>query len=198
MFNFNEADALASDGAVAGKKVLDSGVYNITINHAAKAVASTGTSGIDWNFTVEGGKYPNMVYGFWTNKANGDKIFNLDVLMGLMGILGLSSLTEQKQSIDIKDGTKEITAYKELNGVQCQVAVQKILDVYNGEVREKNEIKAFFNEEGKTYAEATRGSEAKQKTYYSEKMGDKETTEYKKFQAEAEPVEEVMASGSLL
>ncbi len=197
-FEFNEEAALAAGGTETGKKVLDTGTYSITINTAAKAVASTGTEGIDWNFTVDGGKYPNMVYGMWVKKANGDKIFNMDIVMGLMGIIGAKSLTEYPKEIEIKDGTKKVTAYKELDGVKCQVAVQKILDVYNGEVREKNEIKVFFNEEGKTYAEATRGSEAKQMTYYSTKLTDKETTEYKKFMAEADDVEETPSSGSLL
>ena len=197
-FNFDESAALAAGGTETGKKILDTDVYTITINTAAKAVASTGTEGIDWSFTVEGAKYPNQVWGMWILKANGDKIFNMDIVQGLMGLVGAKSLTEYKKTIDVRDGTKEITAYKELNGVQCQVAIQKILDVYNGEVTEKNEIKAFFNMEGKTYAEATRGSEAKQKVYYSTKLEDKETESYKKFQADTDDVEEVMATGSLL
>ena len=195
MFEFNEKDALSSGGSeVVGKKCLDSGVYDITINTASKDTASTGTTGITWNFTVEGAKYPNTIYGFWTNKANGDKIFNFDTLMALMGLEGITALTEYEKTIEIKDGTKKVTAYKELDGIKCQIAVQKVLDVYNGEVTEKNEIKAFLNTDGKTYAEATRGSEAKQKAYYNTKMGDKETVAYKKFNAEADVEEAPSAS----
>ena len=198
-FIFNEEEALASEASSGGSKVLDSGVYNITILTASKSVASTGTTGIDWSLQVEGSKYPNMVYGFWTNKSNGDKIFNLDTLYGLMGVAGLKTLTEYQKEIEIKDGKKTVTAYKELDNLKCQVAVQKVLDVYNGEVTEKNEIKAFFNTDGQTFAESKRSSEPKQKLYYSSKMKDKETPAYKSFALDAdEPEAEEESSGSLL
>ncbi len=197
-FTFDAEAAMASTGTgTAGKKVLDTGVYDITINHAAKTVASTGTEGIDWNFTVDGAQYPNMVWGMWVQKANGDKIFNMDIVQGLMGIIGATGLTEAEVEIEVRDGKKKVTAYKELSGVKCKVAIQKVLDVYNGEVSEKNEIKAFLSTDGKSYAEMTRGSEAKQLDYYSTKLQDKETTEYKKFNAEAD-TEEEPSRGSLL
>ena len=183
-FSFDETAALAAGGTESGKKVLDTGVYDITINTASKTIASTGTEGIDWNISVEGAKYPNMVYGFWIQKANGDKIFNMDIVQGLIGIIGAKGLTEVSKEIDVKDGKKTVTAYKELDGVVCQVAVQKVLDVYNGEVREKNEIKAFFNTKGQTYAEQMKSAEPKQSIYYSTKLTDKETPAYKKHKAD--------------
>ena len=196
-FEFDEAKAMEEGSATGGKKVLDSGVYDITINTASKTVASTGTTGIDWNFTVDNAKYPNMVYGMWTNRADGTAIFNLDIVNSLMGIAKLKKLTEYQKEIDVKDGKKTVTAYKELNGVKCKVALQKILDVYNDEVTEKNEIKAFFNTDGQTFAESKRSAEPKQLLYYQDKMKDKETTKYKAFalEVEDEPEEE---TGSLL
>lgn len=191
-FVFDEAAALQAGGTgSAGKKVLDTSVYDVTINTASKTVAGTGTEGIDWNFTVDGAQYPNTIYGMWIQKANGDKIFNMDIVQGLMGILGIKQLTEYQKEIEVKDGTKTVTAYKELDGVKAKMAVQKVLDVYNGEVREKNEIKAFFNTNGQTYAEQVQSSEPKQIKYYQEKLQDKETPEYKKFMADRddEPAE---------
>jgi len=196
-FTFDETAALAAGGESTGSKVLDTGVYDAVIETASKTIASTGTEGIDWSINIDGAKYPNKIYGMWVKKANGDKIFNMDIVQGLMGIIGAKQLTEYQKEIEVKDGKKTVTAYKELDGVPVKIAIQKILDVYNGEVREKNEIKAFFNEEGKTYAEAVRGSDAKQIKYYKEKLQDKETPEYKKFMADADPVEEE-ESGSLL
>ena len=197
-YDFNEKDALASGGTSTGSKILDTGVYDVVINHATKEVAGTGTEGIAWQLQVEGHKYPNMIYGMWTYKANGDKLFSADIVQGLLGIIGGQGLTEFKKEIQVKDGTKTVTAYKELDGKSVKVAIQKVLDVYNGEVREKNEIKAFFNQEGKTYSEAVRGGEAKQIKYYGENLQDKETTEYKKFMADAPDEEPEEDSGSLL
>ena len=185
-FLFDEKAALAAGGSAAGKKCLDTGVYDITINTVSKTIASTGTIGIDWNFTVKNSKYPNIVYNMWLEKANGDKIFNMDTLQGLMGLIGAKSLTEYSKEIDVRDGKKTVTAYKELDGVACKVAVQKVMGFYNGEVTEKNEIKAFFNENCQTYAEAVRASEPKQCTYFSEKLKDKEDKDYKAYMADAE------------
>ena len=201
-FEFNEEAALAAgDSTNSGSKVLDTGVYDVVINTVSKEVASTGTVGMTWNFSVEGSKYPNVVYGFWVQKANGDKIFNMDTLQGLMGIIGAKGLTEYNKTIEVKDGQKTVVAYKELDGVKCKIAIQKEFGYYNGEVTEKNAIKAFFNEDGKTYAEAVRGSEAKQVIYYGEKLKDKEDKDYKAYIADGGADEEPEAeasTGSLL
>jgi len=200
MFEFDEKAALAGNEAQGGSKVLDTGVYDVEILTASKTVASTGSIGIDWSLQVEGSKYPNMVYGMWIQKINGDKIFNMDILQGLMGLIGVKKLTEYNKDIDVKDGTKTVIAFKELDNIKVKVAIQKILDVYNDEVSEKNEIKAFFNENGKTYAEQVRNSEAKQIEYYQTKLQDKETPKYKKFMADIDPDEEAeeAESGSSL
>ncbi len=196
-YSFDETAATATSGGSGGKKVLDTGVYDIVINTASQTIASTGTEGIDWNFTVDGAQYPNIVYGMWTYKANGDKIFNADIVQGLMGVLGAKELTPYQKEIEVKGGTKKVTVYRELDGAVCKVAVQKVLDVYNGEVTEKNEIKSFFNKDGQTYAEQVKKGEAKQMTYYSTKLTDKETPQYKAHSMETE-TEDDSSSESLL
>ena len=183
-YNFNEEGALAADSAQSGSKVLDTGVYKVTVVTASKVIASTGATGIDWSIHVEGSKYPNMVYGMWVFKSNGDRIFNMDIVDSLMGIVGVKTLTEFDKMIDVKGGTKQVTALKELDGVKCQVAIQKEFDAYNGKVTEKNIIKAFFTPDGKTYAESVGNKPAKQIEYYRNKLKDNETTAYKQFKAE--------------
>jgi hypothetical protein len=102
-----------------------------------------------------------------------------------MGLLGIRELTPYEKTIEVKDGTKTVTAYKELDGKKVKMAVQKVLDVYNGEVREKNELKAFFDyDTGKSYAELKSGSPAKQIAWYEESLKDKETDAYKKYMAD--------------
>ena len=198
-FTFNEEEALASVGTSAGKKVLDTGVYDVTIITASKSVASTGTIGMDWSIQVEGQKYPNMVYGMWYEKANGDKIFNKDIIMGLVGIVGASGLTEFQKTIKLPNGDKTVTAFKELEGVKCKVAIQKELKIYQGEVQEKNSIKAFFDTDGKTYAEKASNQDPKQVEFLKKNLKDKESSEYKAYIADGGEEEETEApSGSLL
>ncbi len=188
-YEFNENDAMSA-GESTGSKVLDTGVYTVKILTASKVIASTGTEGFDWSIKAEGSKYPNMVYGMWTYKANGDKIFNADIVQSLMGLIGANKLTEYEKTIEVKGGKKTVTAYRELDNVDCQVAIQKSLDIYNGEVTEKNKIKAFFNLDGQTYAESVKKAEAKQIEYYKNTMKDEETSAYKKFEVDTEEKEE--------
>jgi hypothetical protein len=181
-FEFNEQAAMNSVNSGGGKKVLDSGVYPVMLNTVSETTASTGTTGFDWNFTVDGAQYPNIIYGMWTHRADGSELFNANLIQGLMGLLGLKTLTTYSKTIEIKDGTKTVTAVKELDDKKVRIAVQKVLDAYNGEPREKNEIKAFFDySTGKTYAEMKNGAEAKQIKWYQTSMQDRETPEYKKW-----------------
>lgn len=164
-------------------KYLDSGVYDVTIVTLSQVTAKTGTSGFDLSFKVEGAKYPNTIYGIWTNKADGTKIFNADIISGLVGLTGAKTVTAYDKEIEVRGGNKTVKAIKEVDNFKCKVAVQKVLDVYNGDVSEKNEVKMFFTTEGKTYAESVGDKDAKQINYFS-KLQDKETTNYKKMMAE--------------
>ena len=182
---FNE-EAAKVEGGSAGQKVLDTNVYDVTILTASKQVASTKTIGIDWSLQVEGSKYPNLIYGLWIQKADGTNLFGMNIVQGLMGIVGAKTLTEYDKEIEVKDGKKVVKAFKELDGAKVKVAVQKVYDYYNGKVTEKNEIKAFFSVNGKTYAETVANKEAKQIVYYSTKLQDGYTDAYKKAQADGD------------
>ena len=186
--SFYDFDATAAqETGNSGSKVLDTGVYEVTVVTASKTVASTGTEGIDWSIHVEGSKYANMVYGMWTINSKGEPIkFNMAKLQSLMGIVGAKKLTEFTKEIEVQGGTKKVTAFKELDGKKVTVAIKKILDVYNGEVKEKNEIEAFFTADGKTYSETVKGGPAKQIEWYKSSMKDKQTDEYKKFMVDAD------------
>jgi predicted hydrocarbon binding protein len=122
----------------------------------------------------------------WIQKADGTNLFGMNIVQGLMGIAGAKTLTEYDKEIETKDGKKVVKAFKELDNVKAKVAVQKVYDYYNGEVKEKNEIKVFFSTDGKTYAETVSGKEAKQIEYYSTKLKDSYTKEYKKAQADGD------------
>jgi hypothetical protein len=103
-----------------------------------------------------------------------------------MGLLGIKELTPYQKTIEIKDGTKIVTALKELDGKKVKIAIQKVLDFFSDDITEKNEIKAFFDADtGKTYSELKSNSEAKQIKYY-ENLKDKETDAYKKAMVDME------------
>lgn len=181
-YQFNEEGANA---ASAPQGAIETGVYKATINTASKTIASTGTTGLDWSFDLEDGRKA-IVYGFWIFKADGTRIFNADTLDACMGVTGVKSLTEYQKTITVKDGTKTVTALKELDGKEVYVALQNQLDIYNGDVTKKLQIKGFFSKDGKTYSEMVKGSEPKQMAYLQKNLKDSETKAYKAFMAEAE------------
>jgi len=186
LFEFNEESAMEVAGN-AGKKVLDTGIYDAEIITVSEAVASTGTKGVDISFKIDGAKYPNTVYGMWYEKANGDAIgFNMSKLNSLVGLTPSKKVSTYNKTIEIKGGTKVVKAWKELDNFKCKVVVKKVFGFYNGEVTEKNEIEAFLGTDGKTYAESVKGSEAKQFKYYSEKLQDSYDKDYKKAEADGE------------
>ena len=186
MFEFNEELAMKGNGGNSLGKILPTGVYDIELLTVSKQVAKTGTIGFDFSFQVEGAKYPNTVYGMWVKKADGTDLFGMNIVQGLMGIVGAKTLTEYDKEIEVKDGKKVVKAFKELDNAKVKVAVQKVYDYYNGKVTEKNEIKAFFSTNGKTYAETVANKEAKQIVYYSTKLQDGYTEAYKKALADGE------------
>jgi len=139
---FDENSAKKANAGVQGLgKVLDSGVYDVELQTVSVTTASTGTIGLDFSFKVDGAQYPNTIYGVWIQKANGDKLFSYDIVQALMGLLGVTKTTTYQKEIEIKDGTKIVEAIKEFDNRKVKIAVQKVLDCYNGEVKEKNEIK---------------------------------------------------------
>jgi hypothetical protein len=190
-FEFNEDMAKAAGQGGGG--ALPSGVYDFTIETVEETVASTGTVGYNFNFLINGKNH--MVYGFWVQKANGDKIFNADILMALMGLNGIKKLTTFQKEIETKNGKKTITAVKEFEGVKGKVALQKVLDWYNGEETEKNEIKQFFDEEGRTFAEKASNAAPRQMEYFRDKLKDKLTDAYKKAQLDNDDASEGDTSG---
>ena len=184
MFEFSEKDAMVD--VVSTGKVLDTGIYDVKIVTASKDVASTGAIGINWQVHVEGAKYPNMVYGMWVARADGSRLFSMDIVNGLQGIAGAKKLTEYQKEVEIKDGKKKVTAFKELDNIKCKVAIVKKFDWYQGAETEKNEIKRFFTESGHTFAESKLGGKTKQLNYMEANMKDTYTDEWKKAKADGE------------
>jgi len=192
---FDETAAKTEGGMGGGN--LPSGVYDAVIDTASITKAGTGTTGIDWNLNIDGNRL--MVYGMWLQKSNGDKLFSYNILQGLMGLLGIDELTTYEKTIDVKNGQKVVDAIKELDGKRVKVALQRVLDWWDGKESIKYEIKAFMDPEtGQTYTEKVAGRPAKQIEYYK-KLKDKETPEYKaaKMDSDDEDVSEE-DGGSLL
>jgi len=185
-YDFNEEAAVvdSTGGAMAP------GVYEATVITCSETTASTGTEGFDWNLEI-GGKTV-IIYGMWCWRPDGSTIFNAETVNKLQGIVGAKKLTTFIKEIETKSGKKKVSAIKEFDGIKVQVALGRVYDVYNDEENSKNEIKEFFNKDGKTFGEAKGNKPAKQKAYHA-KAKDKYTEKWKKWNAEADDAPEVEA-----
>ena len=178
-FEFNEKSALAVDS----RSPITAGVYEATIDTVSTRVASTGTKGLDYSFTLKDGRKA-IVYGSWIQNSKGEMLLDGDKLNSLMGILGVKSLTEYDKTIDVKDGKKIVKALKEFDGKSIMVALFNETDVYQGEERQNLKIHSFFNKDGFSYSEiVAKATEAKKIAYVREKIKDTQSKRAK--QAEA-------------
>ena len=183
--NFEFDETKATEESVQGGGYLTTGVHKGKIIAAVLAKAGTGTTGIDWHIQIEGQRFVTTIYGMWCARADGSEIFNAKTVQRLMGLNKIKKLTVVKQEVETHNGKEKLDVYKELSGLEVNVSLQKVLDVYNGTVKDKKfEVKEFFNSKNQTYAEQVKNSEAKQYIFHSEKMKDGQTSEYKKYIAD--------------
>ena len=74
---------------------------------------------------------------------------------------------------------KELSVVKEMHGKKCVLAIQKELDIYNGEVKERNLIHSSYNAKGQTYLEAKGNLPADKKDKVAARLQDKLSKRYK-------------------
>ena len=198
-------DEIAEEAEQTGGSfgTLDTGIYNITINHASLDKTQKGNNTLSLSITTDTGHETTLwgVFGtidkLW---ASGSENYGYKDFQSLMAACGAKTITPTPFDLKKDDGTliKQLSVVKELHGVKCVLAIQKQLDVYNGEVRESNIIHSSYNSKGQTYLESKTNSEAVKVDKVAERLKDKETKAYKAQGVSAPFEEEEVVSGSLL
>ena len=174
---------------------LETGVYGVTINFASLDKTSKGNNTLALSITTDSGHETTIYSAFGTidkTWASGSENFSYKDFMAFMGVLGVKSITPTPYALKKDDGTliKNLSVVKELHGVKCKLAIQKELDIYNGEVKERNLIHSSYNAKGQNYLEAKSNSEADKIVKVAERLNDKESKRYKQSLTQASPAEE--------
>ena len=183
--------------------VLPTGVYAVIINFASLDKTAKGNNTLSLDITTDTGHRTTLWGCFGTIDkawASGKENFSYKDFQAFMGALGVKSITPTPYDLKKEDGTliKQLSVVKELHGVKCRLAIQKELDVYNGEVKERNIIHSSYNAKGQTYLEAKAGTPAEKITKVGERLSDKISKAYKLRDLDAVEPEEEETSGSLL
>jgi hypothetical protein len=197
MIDFIFEDDIAAEAGSEGGSfgTLDTGIYGVTINFAALDKTSKGNNTLALDITTDDGHTTTIWSAFGTidkTWASGSENFSYKDFMAFMGVLGVKSITPTPYALKKDDGTliKNLSVVKELHGVKCKLAIQKELDIYNGEVKERNLIHSSYNAKGKNYLEAKSNSEAEKIVKVAERLNDKESKRYKQSLTQASYAEE--------
>lgn len=194
-------EAEASQGGSFG--VLATGVYKVTVNFASLDTTKSGNNTLSLDITTEDGHNTTIWSAFGTidkTWASGKENFGYKDFQSFMVACGAKSITPVPYDLKKEDGTliKKLSVVKELHGAKCTLAIQKELDVYNGETRERNLIHSCYNAKGQTYLEAKSGQPADKINKVAERLKDKESKAYKQLQSGGGAVEEDSFAGGLL
>jgi len=205
MIDFVFDDELAVEAEATGGSfgVLPTGIYDVTINFGALDKTSKGNNTLSLDITTDSGHQTTLWNCFGTLDkvwASGSENYGYKDFQAFMAACGAKSITPTPYALKKEDGTliKNLSVVKELHGVKCKLAIQKVLDVYNGEVKEKNEIHSSYNAKGQTYLEAKSGTPAEKINKVAERLKDKETKAYKQQGSAPLEQEEEVSVGGLL
>ena len=204
MIDFVFDDELAVEAEATGGSfgTLETGIYDVTINFASLDKTSKGNNTIALDITTDTGHQTTIWSAFGTidkQWASGSENFSYKDFMAFMGAAGAKSITPTPYALKKDDGTliKNLSVVKELHGVKLKLAIQKELDVYNGEVKERNLIHSSYNAKGQTMLEAKEGKPAEKIDKVADRLKDKESKAYKSRDVSA-PLEEEDDGESLL
>lgn len=154
-FKFNEEAAMSAD---KGGIIVDSGVYDVIITDAIVYAGNEKAYFAEFEFEADNGasaKYCRLV----THKKTGETAFGYNIVMALMGILGLSESTTAEETRD----TKKVSVLKSIVGKKIKVGLQHE-DYYNtsGALKYRMNIIHFFDPvSGCTFSEKKNNEPAK-------------------------------------
>ena len=144
-----------------GSYINQSGIYDVTINYVQLAESKNNAVQLNFNVTHQGRE--QTIYGPYL--LNKDGSFN-EITKGLVNRLGIIAgmagdqvLESGKETHPVgKDRTPtEIEVIPEFSGLPVKMRIQMEYRLYNNEIQEGKNIKAFYREDGATAAEATSG-----------------------------------------
>jgi hypothetical protein len=195
-FVFNLDTEVASTAGNGGNTfgTLDSGVYDVEIVTATLGKTKSKNNKLDLAIKCADGHTTTIYQAFVLDEkwATGSENFGYKDWMAFAVVSGLKSVTPFKKPLLKDDGTPVLkdgvpvvlNAVKELEGKKLKLAIVKSLDVYNGEIKESNEVFASFTEAGLNANEKTNGLEPVALEKLASRIADKKSKAYKKFIAD--------------
>ena len=150
----------------------ETGLYDVTLKSVGYTVTKNGA--VQLNIKVNaGGEYDDIFYQGNIKNINGSEGFEMKKLLNpLAFICGVKALSRSTETVETKNGTKEVHVFDQFTECPIKIAVQKTWSDYRNDWEKK--IVKVFDANGRTASEIKAGEEAKQiKWYISDKFQDK-------------------------
>lgn len=180
-FSLNNDIALEAENTGGSFGVLDTGVYSITIKHAAMNKTKNGNNVVDISIQTEDG-HETTIWGMCIDPtwASGSENYDYKKWQSLAAVTGMKTGETAPYKLELSNGqVKDLVVFKELQGAKLKVALQKELSVYQGDVKEKNIFHSFYFEDGCTLSERMSKKTAERIDKVAARLTDKHDKSYK-------------------
>lgn len=137
-----------------GNYINKSGIYPVTIKTVSVVVNDKGARSL--NFNVDHNGSSEVFYGLKLDNNDGSENFEAKIFNKLVVIAGLDTVSdpEVQEHLLGKDRTPtDLAVLTDFTDLPVQVRIQFEYSKYNGEIKERRLIKAFYREDGASAAE---------------------------------------------
>lgn len=149
------------DQGNGGGFINKSGIYDVTLNYVQVATSKGGANQLNFNVTHNG--QDQTIYGPYLTNKQGD--IN-DITMGLLNrlciVAGMADGQEiETETVDMPVGKDrkivEMEVIPDLTELDLKMRVQMEYSIWDNNIQERKNIKAFYRADGATAAEAESG-----------------------------------------
>lgn len=137
MFLTVQAEEVNKEGG--SSYITKSGIYTTTLRNCEIKGTANGATQANY-FFKDAISYGNNIVG-----TTGQKVFGYQIISALAATLGEDSLSDpEAATVTFKSGSKELMCIPELEDREVQVWIQFAYDRYNGDIKERVNVKRFY------------------------------------------------------
>lgn len=158
-----DKESLKDQGA-GGSFIGKSDIYDVTLKTVSVVTNEHNARALNFNVDYNGNE--SVLYGLKLDNNDGTENYQAALLSKLMVITGIEELDEptvETHNIGKDKTPTDLAVITELSDMEVKIKVQNVYSKYNGEIKERKEIRGFYRmEDGATAAELINDVEPKQ------------------------------------
>lgn len=160
-FKVNTSADAIKDGGGGGKFIGESGIYDVVINFASIEASKGGSESLNFNVDYNGNT--QTFYGLLVQNNDGkENTIGMNLVNKLAIISGEESeltTAEEVHAVGKDNEDREFTVIEQFSNLPVKMRVQESYNYWNGEIKQRLLVKAFFREDGASAQEILAGNE---------------------------------------